>query len=83
MEDKKDKQKSPIFLQFLDCMYQLLIQYPSFFEFNIQFLVDINYHSYSCIFGTFLADSHKVILIYNMRKILTYKIEFNRTKHSK
>ena len=63
LKNKKDKERSPIFFQFLDCIYQLLIQFPSYFEFNIQLLVDINYHSHSCIFGTFLANSHKVINI--------------------
>ena len=28
---KEDSQYSPIFLQFLDCVYQLITQYPSYF----------------------------------------------------
>jgi len=56
-----DDQKSPIFLQFLDCVHQIMIQFPLSFEFNILFLVDIAFHTYSCFFGTFLYDTILVI----------------------
>ena len=32
-------ERSPIFLQWLDCIYQLTFQYPDAFEFNEKFLV--------------------------------------------
>jgi myotubularin-related protein 1/2 len=48
---------SPIFVQFLDCTYQLLSQHPDQFEFNEQFLVRIAKESYAGRFGTFLSDS--------------------------
>jgi len=30
---------------------------PLSFEYNVKFLVDLAFHSYTCYFGTFLADS--------------------------
>ncbi|ODV94850.1 hypothetical protein PACTADRAFT_50703 [Pachysolen tannophilus NRRL Y-2460] len=51
------KYTSPIFHQFLDCVYQLIRQYPDRFEFNERFLRRILYHLYSCQYGTFLYDS--------------------------
>lgn len=47
---------SPIFQQFLDCVYQLIIQNPSSFEFNERFLLRLVYHLYSCQYGSFLFD---------------------------
>ncbi len=54
-----DKEFCPVFLQFLDCVYQIMYQYPSLFEFNAKFLCDIAYHSLSLRFGTFLQNSDK------------------------
>jgi len=56
VDSKKQDEMSPVFLQFLDCTYQLLVQFPRHFEFNSQFLVQIAHHLYSCRFGTFLFD---------------------------
>ena len=50
-------ERSPIFLQWLDCVHQLLHQYPCFFEFNLSFLVKLAQHTYSSLFGTFLCNS--------------------------
>ncbi|CAO3580891.1 unnamed protein product [Absidia cylindrospora] len=50
------KETSPVFHQFLDCVYQLVQQFPTRFEFNEHFLVDLHYHVYSCQFGTFLFN---------------------------
>ena len=57
-----DDQKSPIFLQFLDCVHQIMTQYPLSFEFNNSFLVDIAFHLYSCYFGNFLYDTILVFI---------------------
>ncbi|KAH6604003.1 hypothetical protein Trco_007449 [Trichoderma cornu-damae] len=50
---------SPVFHQFLDCMYQLLRQHKTRFEFNERFLRRLLYHSFSCQYGTFLYNSEK------------------------
>lgn len=50
-------EKSPIFFQWLDCVSQLLFQYPSLFQFNIQLLVFLAYHLNSAKYGTFLFNS--------------------------
>jgi len=55
----EDKNYSPVFLQFLDCVWQTLQQYPSAFEFNEKFLVTIADASNSCLFGTFLYNREK------------------------
>ncbi|CAM9100290.1 unnamed protein product [Ectocarpus fasciculatus] len=55
----KEDQRSPIFLQFLDCTWQLVMQLPSYFEFNPRFLLCIADHIQSCRFGTFLCDTNK------------------------
>jgi myotubularin-related protein 6/7/8 len=53
------KMVSPVFHQFLDCVYQLLRQHPKRFEFNERFLRRLLYHLYSCQYGTFLYNSEK------------------------
>jgi len=63
----KDEQKSPIFIQFIDCVQQILYQYPYAFEFNKQFLSDILYHGYSCQFGSFLSNNCQDQLEFKIR----------------
>jgi hypothetical protein len=50
-------ERSPIFHQFLDCVFQILRQHPHQFQFNSRFLKRLFYHYYSCQYGTFLCDS--------------------------
>ena len=52
-------QYSPIFFQFLDCVQILLNQFPSDFEFNEQFLVELNDAVFCSDFGTFMFDYEK------------------------
>ncbi|XP_076418218.1 myotubularin isoform X5 [Peromyscus maniculatus bairdii] len=51
-----DADRSPIFLQFIDCVWQMSKQFPTAFEFNERFLITILDHLYSCRFGTFLFN---------------------------
>ncbi|KAJ1822225.1 phosphatidylinositol-3-phosphatase ymr1 [Coemansia sp. RSA 2599] len=53
---KHDHETSPVFQQFLDCMFQLCVQFPTMFEFNEVFLLDLFYYAHSAQFGTFLGN---------------------------
>lgn len=53
------KETSPAFHQFLECVRQLLRQFPERFEFNECFLRTIHHHLYSCQFGTFLYNCER------------------------
>ncbi|XP_039133486.1 LOW QUALITY PROTEIN: phosphatidylinositol-3-phosphatase myotubularin-1-like [Dioscorea cayenensis subsp. rotundata] len=50
---------SPIFLQWIDCVAQLLRVYPCAFEFSSVFLVDFLDCVLSCRFGNFFCNSEK------------------------
>ncbi|KAK6233866.1 hypothetical protein QUC31_006272 [Theobroma cacao] len=50
---------SPIFLQWVDCVSQLLRMYPFAFEFSSTFLVEFLDCVLSCRFGNFLCNSEK------------------------
>uniref|UniRef100_A0A1I8AD37 phosphatidylinositol-3,5-bisphosphate 3-phosphatase n=1 Tax=Steinernema glaseri TaxID=37863 RepID=A0A1I8AD37_9BILA len=59
-EDKHgDGERSPIFVQFIDCVWQLYNQFDQMFEFNVHFLITILDELYACRFGTFLYNSEK------------------------
>jgi myotubularin-related protein 6/7/8 len=55
----KVNELSPVFHQFLDCVWQLHYQHPTRFEFSERFLKRLLYHLYSCQYGTFLFDNEK------------------------
>lgn len=56
-EDRhSDTDRSPVFLQFMDCVWQMTQQFPNAFEFNEHFLITIIDNAYSCLFGTFLCN---------------------------
>ena len=54
-----ESERSPIFLQFLDCIYQLMVQFPSEFEFNNEYLLFIAKNYNVNLFGTFLYNNEK------------------------
>nr|XP_056708637.1 myotubularin-related protein 9 [Euleptes europaea] len=55
--NSKQKWEAPIFLLFLDCVWQILRQFPCSFEFNYHFLIMLFEHSYASQFGTFLGSN--------------------------
>lgn len=86
--ERKDSQMSQIFIQFLDCVYQIVHQFPSFFEFNVKYVLVIAEHVYSCRFGTFLCDNQRdriraqlSIRTYSIWDYLDSKREFLSNPH--
>jgi hypothetical protein len=58
-EEKDDGDISPVFLQFLDCVWQLCRLFPQAFEFDGRLLLLVAHHAYSCRFGTFLGNNDR------------------------
>ncbi|XP_077984978.1 phosphatidylinositol-3,5-bisphosphate 3-phosphatase MTMR2-like [Glandiceps talaboti] len=54
-----DADRSPIFPQFMDAVWQMTRQFPSAFEFNENFVITVLDHLYSCLFGTFLFNCER------------------------
>ncbi|XP_073790623.1 myotubularin-related protein 1b isoform X8 [Danio rerio] len=54
-----NSERSPLFVQFIDCVWQMTRQFPSAFEFNELFLITVLDHLFSCLFGTFLYNSEQ------------------------
>lgn len=71
---------SPIFQQFLDCVYQLLNQNPTTFEFNERFLRRLVYHLYSCQYGTFLFDCQQEMEKYDAKNQTRSVWDYFRSK---
>ncbi|EPQ25757.1 uncharacterized protein PFL1_06624 [Pseudozyma flocculosa PF-1] len=53
------KETSPVFHQFLDCIWQIMRQCPKRFEFGQDFLVEVLRASQECQYGTFLMDCER------------------------
>lgn len=54
---RAEDEVSQIFMQFLDCVWQIQKQFPQYFEFNARYILTVADHVYSCRFGTFLCSS--------------------------
>ena len=52
-------QRAPIFLQWLDCVWQVMRQHPTLFEFNELWLLDLYDGMLSGRFGSFLYDCQR------------------------
>lgn len=57
--DVEPKEVSPIFTQFVECVWHLMEQFPCAFEFSEKYLLEIHDHVYSCQFGNLLGNSQK------------------------
>ncbi|XP_051842526.1 myotubularin-related protein 6 isoform X3 [Antechinus flavipes] len=57
--DGDPKEVSPVFTQFLECVWHLTEQFPQAFEYNEAFLLQIHEHVHSCQFGNFLGNCQK------------------------
>jgi hypothetical protein len=58
-KDAGNSERSPVFLQFLDAVWQLLQQFPLSFEFTEDLLAFVAEASVSCRFGTFLFNCER------------------------
>jgi myotubularin-related protein 1/2 len=72
-EKKKNSEKSPVFFQFIECVANVITQFPTSFEFNHTFLFFLYIFIFlfiffififysllpSCRFGTFLCNNQK------------------------
>jgi len=54
-----DHEFSPIFLQWIETVWQLLIQFPDAFEFKESLLLELIDAVYSCEWTTFIGNSYK------------------------
>ncbi|XP_072317147.1 myotubularin-related protein 11 [Eucyclogobius newberryi] len=54
-----DKDEAPVFLLFLDCVWQLWAQFPSRFQFTEDFLLALHDSVHLPLFSTFLSNSQR------------------------
>jgi hypothetical protein len=74
---------SPIFSQFLECVYQLLDQFPSAFEFSDEYLSVILHGMMSGRFRNFLFDSEKERMDRGGEDMWEYLDRFDSTLRNK
>lgn len=56
---QKSEERAPIFLQFIDCVFQTLRQFPCSFEFNESLLLFVLDNVFGCQFGSFLCNNDR------------------------
>uniref|UniRef100_A0AAQ5Y8A9 Phosphatidylinositol-3-phosphate phosphatase n=1 Tax=Amphiprion ocellaris TaxID=80972 RepID=A0AAQ5Y8A9_AMPOC len=57
--DGDPKEVSPVIDQFLECVWQLMEQFPCAFEFSERLLITIHSHIYSCQYGNFIGNNQR------------------------
>ncbi|XP_032878665.1 myotubularin-related protein 6 [Amblyraja radiata] len=57
--DGDTKEVSPVFTQFIECVWHLTEQFPRVFEFSEAYLLEIHGHVNSCQFGNFVGNCQK------------------------
>eukprot|EP00045_Choanoeca_perplexa_P014305 m.167499 g.167499 ORF g.167499 m.167499 type:complete len:578 (-) comp16639_c0_seq2:1416-3149(-) len=62
-----DDQRSPVFLQFLDCVWQMSQQHPCAFEFNEDMLLYIADEMFTCMYGTFMFNTERDRVAANLK----------------
>ncbi|KAG7457584.1 hypothetical protein MATL_G00228690 [Megalops atlanticus] len=55
----RDKEEAPVFLLFLDCVWQLWAQYPSCFQLTEEYLLALHDSTYLPLFSSFLSDCQR------------------------
>jgi len=68
-KEQHQDERSPIFLQWLDCVHQILIQFPNCFEFNNQLLLFIAHHLTTAKYGTFLFNNENERKSFNAKNV--------------
>ena len=58
-DESASDQRSPVFLLFIDCCFQLLQQFPSAFEFSEDLLLLLLDQFHACRFGSFLENNER------------------------
>jgi hypothetical protein len=60
--NRDPKEMCPVFLQWVDCLFQIVRKFPTAFEFNINFLVALVDNLYAGDNAAFCADNEKEML---------------------
>ncbi|XP_019739983.1 myotubularin-related protein 7a isoform X2 [Hippocampus comes] len=79
------KEVSPVIDQFLECVWQLMEQFPCAFEFNERFLITIHSHIYSCQYGNFIDNNQRgraELLLCEKTHSLWHYLWTNRTDYT-
>eukprot|EP00397_Hematodinium_sp_SG-2012_P010927 GEMP01011053.1.p1 GENE.GEMP01011053.1~~GEMP01011053.1.p1 ORF type:complete len:697 (+),score=93.59 GEMP01011053.1:318-2408(+) len=76
--EKATSEYSPVFFQWLDAVYQIVVQNPDSFEFTPALLPLIARESISNKYGTFLSDSEKEICDYMLPHTMSVWTELLR-----
>ncbi|XP_062341709.1 myotubularin-related protein 8 [Osmerus eperlanus] len=53
------REVSPVFTQFIECLWHLMEQFPCSFEYNEKYLLEIHNNVYTCQFGNFIGNCQR------------------------